>query len=185
MTHIVLTEEQERIIEEAGGPVEARDSRGRSVARVLPLLASASATNSSAKENLPATDSTGPREKINGTDWEMWYEQLASCKLLKEGWNGYTAQAPSDQAILLAERFLDAMRASDVLPTRVAPSAMGGVAVTRKVGTRKVLVESYNDGRVFALFSDRGSEDLPVEEVKGDRTTFSAFITKMREFLDG
>ncbi len=118
-------------------------------------------------------------------DWKMCYKQLASCKLLKEGWNGYTAKAPSEQAILLAEKFLDAMRASEVLPTRVAPSAMGGIAVTRKVGVRKVLVELYNDGRVFALFSDRGSVDLPVEEIHGDRSSFSAFITKMREFLDG
>jgi hypothetical protein len=158
MAHIVLTEEQEKIIEQAGGPVEARDSRGRSIARVLPLISS---------------------------DWETWYKKLASCKSLRDGWNGYTAPAPSEQAIDLAMRFLDAMKATELSPTRVAPSAMGGVAVTRKVGERKVLVELYNDGRVFALFSDRGTEELPVEEVKDDPGSFKAFVTKMREFLDG
>ncbi len=175
MMHIVLTEEQERIIEEAGDPVEVRDSRGRSVARVLSLQAVDSQTS----------DSTRCAEKSQAADWKVWCERLASCKLLEDGWNGYTARAPSEQAIILAEQFLDAMRDSHILPTQVAPSAMGGIAVTRKVGVRKVLVELYNDGRVFALFSDRGSVDLPVEEIHGDRSSFSAFITKMREYLDG
>lgn len=37
MTHIVLTEEQVRILEQAAGPVELRDGRGRTVARSTPL----------------------------------------------------------------------------------------------------------------------------------------------------
>jgi hypothetical protein len=168
MTHIVLTEEQARILEQAEGPVEARNSQGRPLARLLPLLAS----EPEKKQGQP-------------TEWEKWYKQLASCKSLNPGWNGYTAPAPAGQAILLAEQFLDAMRASDLVPTRVAPSAMGGVAVTRKIGARKVLVEFYNDGRVFALFSDRGSDDLPVAEVKGEPGSFSDLIAKMRDFLDG
>ena len=62
---------------------------------------------------------------------------------------------------------------------------MGGIAVTRKVGERKVLIELYNDGRVFALFSDRRTDDLPVEELQGAPGSFPAFIAKMREYLDG
>jgi hypothetical protein len=126
-----------------------------------------------------------PHKALPITDWEVWYKKLASCKSLRDGWNGYTAPVPSEQASSLAKCFLDAMQASGVLPTRVAPSGMGGVAVTRKIGMRKVLVELYNDGRVFALFSDRATEDLPVEEVKSDPGSFAAFITKMRDYLDG
>jgi hypothetical protein len=37
MPHIVLTEEQARILEQAGGPVDVRDAEGRSVGSVLPL----------------------------------------------------------------------------------------------------------------------------------------------------
>jgi hypothetical protein len=162
MAHIVLTEEQERILEQAKGPVEVRDSRGRSVARVLPLLPAGAQTT-----------------------WEEWYKKIESCKALQEGWNGYTAPVPSERAITLAKRFLDAMQSANLLPTRVGPSAMGGIAVTRKVGMRKVLVECYNDGGVFALLSDRRTDDLPVEEVKDDPGSFAALITKMREFLDG
>src|SRR5947199_9259201 len=100
MTHIVLTEEQERIIEEAGGPVEARDSRGRSVARVLPLHLSDSGTLAESKK-LPSRTDTPAQNTVQAGDWEGWYNQLASCKLLKEGWNGYKAPAPAERAILL------------------------------------------------------------------------------------
>src|SRR5262249_35775278 len=37
MSHIVLTEEQARIIELARGPLEARDPQGRPIAHVMPL----------------------------------------------------------------------------------------------------------------------------------------------------
>jgi len=39
MTHIMLSEEQSQVIEQAQGPVEIRDSRGRAVAQVRPLSA--------------------------------------------------------------------------------------------------------------------------------------------------
>jgi hypothetical protein len=127
----------------------------------------------------------GQETREPSADWETWEQQLASCKLLKDGWNGYTAPAPSERAIKLAAILLDSMRNGEVAPTRVGPSAMGGVAVTRKVGDRKVLVELYNDGRVFALFSDRRSNDLPVEEIKDTPESFASFIMKMRDYTDG
>ena len=61
---------------------------------------------------------------------------------------------------------------------------MGGIAVTRKIGDRKILIELYNDGRVFALFSDRRTEDLPVEELEQVPDSFPAFLAKMRAYLD-
>ena len=122
---------------------------------------------------------------VPDSEWEKWDTLLASCKTLKEGWNGYTAPVPADRALESAGHFLAAMRVSRVVPTRVGPSAMGGIAVTRKVGDRKVLIELYNDGRVFALFSDRRSDELPVEELTDAPASFPAFIAKMREYLDG
>jgi hypothetical protein len=37
MSHIVLTEEQVQVLAQAGGPVEARDSQGRILARLMPF----------------------------------------------------------------------------------------------------------------------------------------------------
>ena len=117
-------------------------------------------------------------------DWDAWFTKLEGCRSLKEGWNGYTAPAPAPVSIDNARMFLQAMREDDYAPTRLAPSAMGGVAVTRKAGDKKVLVEFYNDGRTFALFSARHS-DMQVTPVAVDPSSSREFLVKMRDYLDG
>lgn len=90
--------------------------------------------------------------------WEGWFAKLESCRSLTDGWNGYSAAAPAAVAIENAEAFLRSMQQTGHEPTRVAPSAMGGVAITRRNESKKALVEFYNDGRVFVLFSAQSSE---------------------------
>ena len=58
---------------------------------------------------------------------------------------------------------------------------MGGVAVTRRHGERKVLVEFYNDGTVYALFSDRGAAAMDVKLIPQE--LFATFVATMREYL--
>jgi len=118
-----------------------------------------------------------------GPQWDLWYGKLDACRTLQEGWNGYTAPAPGDAAIENARTFLDVMRQAGLGPTRLAPSAMGGVAVTQKAGNRKVLVEFYNDGRAFALFSLRGG-DMRVAPVALGVDAFRHFLDEMREYLN-
>ncbi len=54
MPHIVLTEEQARIVAEASGAVDVRDPQGRTVARLTPL----SATDQAALEEWQRTRGT-------------------------------------------------------------------------------------------------------------------------------
>jgi hypothetical protein len=70
-------------------------------------------------------------------------------------------------------------------PTRVAPSAMGGIAITRKTDDKKAFVEFYNDSRVYALFSNRDSKEMHVEPLAIDPSCFQSFLVKMREYLNG
>jgi hypothetical protein len=116
--------------------------------------------------------------------WDGWFQKLEACLSLNPGWNGYTAQPPSRTAVEYARVLLSVMCREGYAPTRLAPSAMGGVAVTRKAGNRKVLVEFYNDGRAFALFSERGG-DMRTTPVGTDRMAFLALLRQMREYLDG
>jgi hypothetical protein len=119
-----------------------------------------------------------------GPGWSTWFTRLDACRSLQEGWNGYTAPAPAPVSIDNARVFLEAMQQAQYEPTRLAPSAMGGVAVTRRVGDKKVLVEFYNDGRAFALFSTRPSE-MRVVPLAVAPASFQAFVVEMREFLNG
>src|SRR5690242_7316015 len=107
-------------------------------------------------------------------EWEAWFAKLESCRSLTDGWNGYSAAAPALTAIENAAAFLKAMQQAGCEPTRVAPSAMGGVAITRWNDSRKVLVELYNDGRTFALFSTQPS-DMSVKQIPVDASAYAAF----------
>jgi hypothetical protein len=123
-------------------------------------------------------------EEVASDPWEKWRAQLEGFRQLKTGWNSYTAPAPADGAIHNARVFLDELRAHAFEPTRVAPSAMGGIAITRRQGERKGFVEFYNDGRVYALLSDRKGEKR-VFPIPVDAPSFREFILQMRDYLDG
>jgi hypothetical protein len=96
--------------------------------------------------------------------WQKWFAKLESLHELKPGWNGYTAPVPSDTALQTASIFLAELQAQGFEPTRLAPSAMGGVAITRRQGDRKGFVEFYNDGTVYALFSIRSGQMISKAE---------------------
>lgn len=127
------------------------------------------------------TNGTGAGMTVAG--WENWFAKLESCRLLKDGWNGYTAPAPHEKAIENAKLFLQVMQLEEIEPTRVAPSAMGGIAITRRVEGRKVFVEFYNDGRVYSLFSDKASE-MKVNPLEASSIAFRALISNMRDYLN-
>jgi hypothetical protein len=103
---------------------------------------------------------------------------------LTDGWNGYSAVAPAAAAIENAEAFLKAMQKAGYEPTRVAPSAMGGVAVTRRHDGKKVLVEFYNDGRVFVLFAAQPS-NMDVKQIPVDTSAFAKLASEIEAYLHG
>jgi hypothetical protein len=135
-------------------------------------------------QELPAAGNGGFVPSGLGTAWQSWFDKLERFAALRDGWNGYTAPKPNELSIRTARQFLEALQAADCEPTRVAPSAMGGVAITRRAGPRKVFVEFYNDGRVYALFSERPSE-MRVAPLQADPQSFRHFTEEMRRYLDG
>jgi hypothetical protein len=121
------------------------------------------------------------RRSPRGASWDATFSKISQ---LQEGWNGYAAAAPTEKAILTAKGFLDVLLQENFEPTRLAPSAVGGVATTHRQGPKKVYVEFYNDGRVLALFSDDVSEPL-IKRVDPSDTSFKSLIAEMRDYLDG
>jgi hypothetical protein len=103
---------------------------------------------------------------------ERWLETLQAVGDLKPGWNGHAAPAPAADAVRDTRLFLAALAQEGLEPTRLAPSAVGGVAVTRREGDRKVLVEFLNNGRVHALFADDAtSRCTPARSSRPTRTS--------------
>ncbi len=112
-----------------------------------------------------------------------WVMKIASMTQLKEGWNGYHAPPPSPKAIGMAENFLAQLLGMDIEPSRLAPSAGGGVGITRRKNDRRVYVEFFNNGRIYALFSDGVTEPIS-REIPPGRLGFLKLIGDMGAYLD-
>lgn len=81
--------------------------------------------------------------------------QLDALELLKQGWDGYDAQAPTPDTIREARGVLGKLQGSLVMPKRVSPSADGGVAFSFKAsGNRRAQIEILNNGEKFAHLYD-------------------------------
>jgi hypothetical protein len=121
--------------------------------------------------------------KNEGTQSIDWATKFSKLSRLREGWNGYTAPAPLEKAILTAKNFVDTLLKEDYEPKRLAPSAVGGVGVTQRKGNRSVYVEFYNDGRILALFSDDVHEP-EIKRIAPGYKSFKELIAEMRDYLD-
>jgi len=112
-----------------------------------------------------------------------WAAALDEMRSLSQGWDGYHAMPPTPQAIANAKLVLQAMVQEGLPPTRVAPSVVGGVGITRRIGPRKVYLEFCNDGHVDTLFTD--GENPVAWTVDISPTGLNNLFAQMRSLLDG
>jgi hypothetical protein len=109
--------------------------------------------------------------------------RLSKIGSLSAGWDGYSAPAPSSSALRIAKDLLKTFCREDFAPKRVSPSAVGGVGITHKRKTRKIYIEIYNNGEVYALFSD-GISEPDVKQVELDEQSLLRLVRAMRVYLD-
>jgi hypothetical protein len=112
-------------------------------------------------------------------------DTLAALRNLQEGWNSYSAPAPSVSAIKNAKTLLTVASEQAIIPQRVEPSAMGGVGVTFSLGDREVSVEFYNDGTAHALFADNAAEEMDTQAVTADAAGYRSLLKEVRPYLYG
>jgi hypothetical protein len=133
--------------------------------------------------NHPVVSSTVFEAHDTIPDWLGIAEKLDGFSALEKGWDGYKAAPPAAVPLEFAKAFLDLLRRNRSLPSRVAPSVVGGVGLTFRKERRKVYVEFSNKGTVHALFSDGESEPV-VQKVAPDLAGYRALFAKMRAYLD-
>jgi hypothetical protein len=114
---------------------------------------------------------------------DVWFERLESIKSLQSGWDSYSAPAPGAVAFANALAFLQVLKLADKVPSKLAPSVVGGIGITFKNAARKVYVEFNNKGGVLALFSD-GVSDPRVEKISPDEKAYLELIGKIKTYLD-
>lgn len=86
-------------------------------------------------------------------------KQIGEMHSLREDWDSYGAPIPAPATIVNAERALETLRFSLLLPEVVAPSAEGGIAIYFSHGAQKAFIEFLNEGDV--LFARYGKDDEP------------------------
>jgi hypothetical protein len=112
-------------------------------------------------------------------------ERLEALLDLQDGWNGYSAPPPHRRAVNMASAALVASHGMLSAPERVAPSAVGGVGITFRRGTRKAYLECYNNGQVVLLLSDVEAEQLQTCKIDPTMEGFSQLPLVIMEYLDG
>ena len=90
--------------------------------------------------------------------------------------------APSNTAILTARGFLFNSLDKKIEPSRLAPSAVGGVGITHKRNKKRVYVEFFNNGEI-SLFSDNESA-LRSKRIKSSYDRFRELIKEIQDYLD-
>ena len=112
--------------------------------------------------------------------WSAAFDEMST---LAQGWDGYEAMPPTLQAISNAETIVAVLSEHGLPATRVAPSVIGGVGVTRRIAASKVYIEMRNDGRTYSLFTD--GENPVVVPVELSDEGLNALIASIRSHFNG
>jgi len=124
-----------------------------------------------------------PREIFqNSGTLDPWFARLAEISNLKKDWDGYDTEPPATTAIKNARLFLDCTRGLDLDPEFVSPSPVG-VGITFARDVREVYLEFYNDGQIYALFSDGGEPVIKRIEVAPE--VIRQLISDIQGYLHG
>jgi hypothetical protein len=115
----------------------------------------------------------------------QWLAELDALKDFSDGWDSYSAPAPSQTAIDNAKSLVNVAIKLGVTPEHVEPSAMGGTGVTFSTGSRDVVIEFYNNGTAHALFSDEVTGAMNTLAVTTSQDGYRRVIGEVRKYLYG
>ena len=99
---------------------------------------------------------------------------------LKRGWDSYNAEPPSQAAITKAKQIAKQLT---LQPTKITPSAEGGVAITFIKGRRYADIECFNEGSVVAGISSGNGRPACWELNPKDPNAIGWTIRQIRIFL--
>jgi hypothetical protein len=78
-------------------------------------------------------------------------DRLALTRWLRPGWDTYGGEPPNETARMLAAKVLTALEYEALPPSRLLPSAEGGIALAFAQGDGRAEIEIYNTGEIAAV----------------------------------
>jgi hypothetical protein len=85
-------------------------------------------------------------------------DTLDGFRQMKPGWDSYDADPPNSTAIYWAGKVIETLSRADFEPSRIVPSAEGGIAIVFVCEPKYADIEVFNTGEILAVMSDRKSE---------------------------
>lgn len=114
-----------------------------------------------------------------------WYSEavkrLGSLRELASNWNGYGAEAPNEVALEAATLILTELGMVNLQPSRILPSAAGGVSICFFQSKKYAELECYNTGESVAIIKNTKTNWRDVWEVDSPVDA----VRKIKNFLDG
>lgn len=116
-------------------------------------------------------------------DWLVKaHKRLAELASLQKDWDSYEADAPNSASIELTRHIIGQLAANDFEPSRIDPSAEGGICLSFQRGRRYADVECFNSGELLAVTS-LGGDETEVWDVGDIDQGLSGSLDKLRAFL--
>lgn len=118
-------------------------------------------------------------------EFENLYSDLSQLASVQENWNSYGSPAPTEPSIEKARSILSALESAQLVPSKVMPSAEGGVAFVFMSQTEnRAVLESLNSMESFILLYDRNgnSKTLDWDDSASHR---SNLLDRLKDHLKG
>jgi hypothetical protein len=106
-------------------------------------------------------------------------QRLSTTVSLERDWDTYGAESPNDLARNLAASVLDVLEEASLPPTRLTPSAEGGIAMSFVAGDNRGEIEIYNTGEIVAA-TYAGQTEPTVWELKDTDVALKNAIAQIR-----
>jgi len=107
--------------------------------------------------------------------------ELAS---LRSNWDSYGAPAPTDRSVANATRVLNLLEPLNLDPTRILPSAEGGIGICFIQGNRYADIECSNEGEVLGVYYV-GAQMPELLETDASDASVSAALERIRDHIRG
>jgi len=110
------------------------------------------------------------------------YKKLSQFASLKDDWDSYGAEAPSQWSVDSTRNVLRILAEEDFEPTSIDASAEGGVCLSFQHGERYGDVECFNSREILAVMS-AGGDATEVWEIKDLNRELRTTLCKIRMFV--
>jgi hypothetical protein len=105
--------------------------------------------------------------------------RLAQTTGLRHGWDTYGGEPPNDMARMVAAKVLTLLESVAMPPSRLLPSAEGGIALAFARGNGRAEIEIYNTGEIAAM-AYSGDEEPTAWDLDDSDAAIKSTIEQIR-----